>query len=230
MRAPSAPLPGAGHLAGGVAAPRLSPIRAQRGCGGPGLLPNPADPALSSKPAACGLPSVHPPNLCPTWVGSIPARGPPWGRPLSQPLLPALGFSPPCPLPGRSGGGQELRDTPPPSGGWAALLQAVVGVGVGPLGETQGGGSSGVRPATRPSPPLGFHADAAGMSCPVSEGRPDLRAGRAPRAGPPLASISPSGSARRPRTPCFLDPPCQKDEATRWRPLLGTASPGTLLP
>ena len=72
-------------------------------------------------------------------------------------------------------------------------------VGGGPLGATQGGGSSGALLATGPSPPLGFHADAAGMICPVSEGRPDLRAGRAPRAGPPLASIPPAPAGSAPR-------------------------------
>ena len=60
-------------------------------------------PAPPSRPAAYGLPSVHRPNLCPSWVGSIPARGPPWGSPLSHPLLPARGF---CPR-GRSGVGWD---------------------------------------------------------------------------------------------------------------------------
>lgn len=87
-------------------------------------------PAPPSRPAACGLPSVHRPNLCPTWVGLTPALGPPWGRPLSHPL-------PPRPL---RGGVGWSSGTPPPSpsgGGREALLQTVVGGGRTPRRDTR---------------------------------------------------------------------------------------------
>lgn len=199
------PAAGWGHLAGGVAAPRLAPPRAQRGCSSSVL----QIPALPSRPAACGLPSFHRPNLCPTWVGLTTALGPPWGRPLSHPL-------PPRPL---RGGVGWSSGTPllPPRWGAGSSAPHCSGRGGGLLREIQGCGNSGARPARGPSLPLGLR-----MRCPVSDGRPHLGAGRAPRAGPPLASIPPPAPRPRcPRTPRSLDPSCRKDEATRWRPLLG---------
>lgn len=138
------------------------------------------------------------PTLCFQHGGSAPEAAPEWG-------------------------GMELWDSPPPSGGGAgSAAPGCSGRRGGLLGEIQGCGNSGARPARGPSPPLGFHTDAAGMRCPVSEGRLRLGAERAPRPGPPLASIRPlAPRPRRPRTPRSLDPSCRKDEATRWRPLLG---------